>query len=387
MHRYLRKWLWLMTAVGLTMVVALHRAEAVRIGVLLPLSGPMAPAGEAARTGVDMAAASDGFAAPGATLHVADTAGSSEGGRTATMRLIREKQVDVLVGCLTSPAAWSAAAVAEASGVPLLISGAGSTAITEPPYRFVFRLNPPVEEKYAALASFMDRYVPASRTAAVLCEALPPAETLSEQWLAQAAALDLDPLFRVRFAPGRIDYRPELAKVRVKKPALLVLIAAPADAALMMRQRLHMPLAPKVIIGEAPGVARPEFAGTAGKAGESLCALVPWAASASFPGARRFTRAYFERYGRLPGHHEALGFAALNVVADAVSRSRPTSKGALRNAMAKTDLSTICGVVRFNAKGARPGQNRAPWLLVQWQSGRLETVWPRNRASAEPIFP
>lgn len=280
MHRYLRKWLWLMTAVGLTMVFSLPRAEAVRIGILLPLSGPMAAAGEAARTGFDLAAASNGFAGPGPTLHVADTAGSSEGGRTAAMRLIQEKQVDVLIGCLTSPAAWSAAAVAEAAGVPLLICGASSTAITEPPYRFVFRLNPPVEEKYSVLASFLERYLPSNRSAAVLCEALPPAEALSEQWLAQAAALELDPLFLVRFSPGRIDYRPELAKVRVKKPALLVLIAAPADTALMMRQHRHMHLNPKLILAEAPGVTRPDFADTAIAGGGNPCA--PW-----FRGRRR----------------------------------------------------------------------------------------------------
>ncbi len=387
MHRCLRKWLWFLTAAGLALSVCLPRAEAVRIGVLLPLSGPMAPAGEAARTGFDLAAASDGFAAPEAALHVADTAGSSEGGRTAAMRLIQEKQVQVLVGCLTSPAAWSAAAVAEAAGVPLLISGAGSTAITEPPYRFVFRLNPPVEDKYSVLASFLDRYLPDNRSTAILCESLPPAETLSEQWVAQAPALGLNPLFRVRFLPGRIDYRPELARVRVKKPALLVLIAAPADAALMVHQHRRLHLAPKLILGEAPGVVRPEFAETAGGAGDFICALVPWAASASFPGARRFSQDYFNRYGRDPGHHEALAFAALNVVADAVSRSRPARKGDLRNAMAKTDLSTICGTVRFNEKSARPGQNRASWLIVQWQSGRLETVWPQNRASAKPVFP
>jgi branched-chain amino acid transport system substrate-binding protein len=292
-----------------------------------------------------------------------------------------------MAGAIASPAAWAAAEAAERAGVALLICGASATAITEPPWRHVFRINPPVEEKYAALAAFLDRFDVEDRSVAVLCEQRPEVKALSESWLSAAPTMGLDPLFRVFFTPGLVDYRPELARIRVKRPALMILIADPSDGALMIRQSRQLNLSPSLLLGESAGFARTAFAEAAGGFGEFVCALMPWAPSASNPGARRFTDNYRRRFGQVPGHHAAMAHAAMTALADSARRARTESRRALRDALAGTDLSTVCGRVRFDPRSARPGQNRSSWLLVQWQAGRLETVWPPAKASADPVFP
>ncbi|MGD8366409.1 MAG: ABC transporter substrate-binding protein [Desulfobacterales bacterium] len=358
-------------------------AGAVRVGLLLPLSGPMASAGEAARDAAAMAAAETGTI----DLRVADTAGTSEGGRSAARRLIETEQVHALAGAMTSPAARAAAQTAEAAGVPLLIFGASATAITETPWHYVFRINPPTEEKFASLGSFLDRVSPPDRATAVFCEDRPPAKALSEEWLAASPTLGLDPLYRIPFVPGLVDYRPELARARIKDPALMVLITAAADGALMLRQSREMNLMPSLVLGEAAGFAAPDFIEKAGKFGEYLCTLVPWAPSALNPGSRRFAEDFHRRFGWVPGHHEALSYAAMTVLTDAATRAVAQNRVAIREALAVTNLPTVCGQVRFDPKSARPGQNPSTFLLVQWQSGKLETIWPRDKASAEPVFP
>ena len=356
---------------------------ALRVGLLLPLSGPMAPAGQAARTAAEMGGQDTG----GIDLKVVDTAGTAKGGRSAAKQLIASDRVHVMAGALSSPAAWAAAAVAESSGVPLLIFGAAATAITEPPWQYVFRINPPVEEKFAALASFLDRFSLKDRSTVVFCEDRPPAMALSEMWLSAAATAGLDPLFRIPFAPDLVDYRPELARARVKKPSIAVLIASAADGALMLRQGRQLNLAPALVLGDAAGFARPEFAAAGEDSTEYVCTLLPWAPSVPHAGVRRFVAAYRNRYGQSPGHHQAQAFAAMQVVADAAARAGKPSRSAIRRALSTANLATICGQVRFDPNSARPGQNRSSWLIVQWQSGRLETVWPPDKASADPVFP
>jgi branched-chain amino acid transport system substrate-binding protein len=184
-----------------------------------------------------------------------------------------------------------------------------------------------------------------------------------------------------------VDYRPVLARVRVKRPALMILIANPSDGALIMRQSRQLNLTPSLVLGESAGFAQPAFAEAGGGFGEFVCALVPWAPSASNPGARRFTENYRLRFGKVPGYHAAMAYAALTVLADSARRGRSETRRALREALADTDLTTLCGRIRFDPRSARPGQNRSSWLLVQWQAGRLETVWPPAKASADPVFP
>ncbi len=358
-------------------------AGALRVGLLLPLSGPLAQAGESARNAAEMAVEGAG----NISLQIADTAGTSEGARDAAGRLIDSQQVHAMVGTLASPAAWAAAEAAETAGVPLLICGASAPAITGRPLQYVFRLNPTTDEKYAVLASFLDRFSAQDRSTAVFCEDSPSATALSEAWLSAAPVVKLDPMYRIVFSAGLVDYRPELARARVKQPAIEVLIADPADGARMMRQSRRMNLAPALILGDAAGFARPAFAEAAGAFGEYVCALVPWAPSAAYPGARRFSESYQDRYGRVPGYPAAMTYAALRVLEDAAGRAGTEDGAALRGALAVADTTTICGRVRFDPKSARPGQNQSSWLLVQWQSGRLETVWPPNRASAAPVFP
>jgi branched-chain amino acid transport system substrate-binding protein len=210
---------------------------------------------------------------------------------------------------------------------------------------------------------------------------------LSEAWLAASPTLALDPLYRIPFAPSLVDYRPELARARIKEPSLVVLIASPADGALMMRQCRGMNLVPALILGEAAGFAAPAFIEKAGGYGEYLCALVPWAPSARNAGSRRFVENFQARFGWVPGHDAALAYAAMTVLSDAARRAGAQNRSALRGALAVAQLATICGRVHFDPRSARPGQNPSNWLLVQWQSGRLETIWPPDKASAEPVFP
>ncbi|MBI5166749.1 MAG: ABC transporter substrate-binding protein, partial [candidate division NC10 bacterium] len=59
----------------------------------------------------------------------------------------------------------------------------------------------------------------------------------------------------------------------------------------------------------------------------------------------------------------------------------------LRQALLQTDLMTPFGRVKFESFDNYTNQNRLPTLLVQWQKGKLVTVWPKEYAAADYVYP
>ena len=119
---------------------AVLRAQtaALKIGVILPLSGVISFPGIATRRGTELAVKM--FAADGVKLDVSyvDTESKPENGRIAAEKLIRDG-VSVLVGAWESGATISAAQAAEAAKVPLLVNVAAAPQITEQGFTQVFR--------------------------------------------------------------------------------------------------------------------------------------------------------------------------------------------------------------------------------------------------------
>jgi branched-chain amino acid transport system substrate-binding protein len=58
-------------------------------------------------------------------------------------------------------------------------------------------------------------------------------------------------------------------------------------------------------------------------------------------------------------------------------------RDAIRDALADTDMETVIGPVTFNADGT--GNVLNP--LVQWQSGKMELVWPLDQKTADFVYP
>jgi branched-chain amino acid transport system substrate-binding protein len=58
-------------------------------------------------------------------------------------------------------------------------------------------------------------------------------------------------------------------------------------------------------------------------------------------------------------------------------------RGKLRDTIANNEFNTINGPVKFTGS-----ENlRTPSMVMQWQKGELEVVWPEETATAKPLYP
>src|SRR6185312_166006 len=136
-------------------------AETVKIGVVMPLSGNAASAGQAAKAAIELGAeivnnahpelkglplaATAGLPKLGGAkieLDVADHQGDPSVGQQQTLRLITQEKVAAMLGAYQSNVSFTATAVAERYGVPFVVGDSVAANITGRGYHWVFRVTP-----------------------------------------------------------------------------------------------------------------------------------------------------------------------------------------------------------------------------------------------------
>ena len=164
------------------------------------------------------------------------------------------------------------------------------------------------------------------------------------------------------YEAGAIDFKPVLVKAKAKKPDLVYMISYIMDASLLIRQSKELNFNPKLFVGGAAGFTLPEFFENAGDASEYIFSATLWTPSAPYPGAMDYYNKFAAKYGSPAEYHGAEAYAAMYVIADALKRAKSASPQDVRDALAKTDMMTIFGPVKFISYGKKTQQNRLPHI-------------------------
>ena len=365
--------------------------ERVKVGVLLPLTGKLAGYGKIGHKSFLMATeeinASGKLGGRQIELIVEDTQGVSDAGRRAIEKLIHQDKVVAITGGFSSSVSWDASKIAQQNKIPFLVNTGAADKITEQGWEYIFRLNPPVGEYPASFDAFMREVAADVKTVAILHMNSLSGLALARKFSKQAENLGLQITLKQKFKANSMDFKPLLKQVKAKKPDLVYMVAHSIDAALLMRQAREINLNPKLFWGHSHGFVEHEFQLNAGDAAEYIWSAGRWTPAAPYPGAREYVDKFAEKYGISPDYHGAQAYSAMYVIADALRRANELTPEGVRNALAKTDMMTVFGPVKFVSYDKKVQQNRLPTLLVQWIDGKLEIVWPKNIATRKYVFP
>lgn len=381
---------WLLAFLSMLMVGTVS-ADNIKVGVLLPLTGKLAGAGEIEQNSFVMAVdeinEAGGVAGRKIDLIIEDSATNPDVGGAAIEKLISQDRVIVLGGGCSSPVTRTATAKAQEYEVPFLVNTASAEQLTENKRKYIFRLNPSVSEHSRILASFLT-IVARVKTVAILYENTPFGRFGLKMFSKLRRKLGLRVVLKRGYDVSARDFRPLLTTVKAKKPDLVYMISHNIlDATLLMQQADELNLHPGLFLGSAAGFALPEFNEYSGDASEYVCSAIIWSPSVPYPGAESFYERFFSKFGCSPDYHGAQAYAAMYVIADALKRAKSFAPINVRDALAETDMMTVFGPVKFISYSKKTQQNRLPTYLAQWINGRLEIVWPREVATARYVYP
>jgi branched-chain amino acid transport system substrate-binding protein len=86
----------------------------------------------------------------------------------------------------------------------------------------------------------------------------------------------------------------------------------------------------------------------------------------------------------VPSYHAATAYAAGQILEQAVKAAGSLERAAVRKALYALDTNTIIGRYAVDRRGVQI--KRFP-LIVQWQAGKREIVWPPELRTAPPRLP
>lgn len=359
-------------------------APPLRIGVSLGLSGNYAHdslmQSRAYQLWARHANARGGILGRPVELVIRDDRSDPATARQIYQDFVTRDKLDCVFGPFSSGITLAVAPITERHGYPMLAAGAASDEIWRQGYRYIFGTIPPAgRQTIGLLAVLADAGI--DRLAIVQAD---DAYSLSladgaRKWSAEYG-IRIDSLQQI--AKGTPDLGP-MARAARESGARALLMAGHFDESINMRRALKR-------IGWVPaayyasvGPTLDQFATLLKGDEEGVLATSTWEAREELPlpGSADFLREFVASYATTPSFIAAQAYAAGQILERAVAKAGSTERGRLRDALAVLDTNVIIGRYAVDRSGMLT--KRIP-LIVQWQKGRREIVWPPETRTAPP---
>lgn len=390
------------SALALAMTSASPAQEVFKLGAINPYAGPMALYGDEVTRGYELAA--DAINARGGILGrkiaiVRGSASNPQEGIAAVEQLAGRDKVDAFIGTYVSSVSAAASEAALGHGKLYWDTNAAATSLTERKLPNFVRAGP-------NSGHF------AQQSVAVTTDLL--AGTLGKQpkdlkvWLehedsiygASVAKIQKELLEKAgvqvvgvgAHSARAIDFTDSILRAKTAGPDVWITTGYVADTNLLLRTAREQGFRPGAMMTVGTGDTKEtlEAVGADRINGVLVVSYArPDVAEAFGPGAAAYLKAYRDKYMQDPIAPQSLtAFVGLKIMADTINAAGSAAPDAVSAALAKIDKPFGSYETGFGAKFDDQKQNeRALMTVVQWQDGKVGTVFPVAAAGSRKLIP
>src|SRR3989454_1649865 len=377
----------LVLVVGAALVTAgaAQSPAPVKIGVIQPLSGPVAASGNYVRMGAEIARdwinARGGVLGRQINLLIEDNKSDPKEAATAAEKLIVRDKVPVIMGAWGSSMTLAAMPKLEEYGVPMVVETSSAATITKRGNPWIFRISPPSEMEALGLEKYLkDLGVKKADFLAV-----------NTDWGRGAVGAFGDILKKKGDAVGVVEYMDQaatdmgaqLTKIKGSGGDTLFVTTAVEQITLILKQAQEQRLARKIITtgGSSSPTQLIKQAGTAAEGTYHIVFFMPWFPEAMPDGklARAFVDEWAQRGHPFEGLTEGFrGHDGIATIAEAIRVAGRDEPKAIRDALWKVSLVGVNGPIKFEKDGPagkESGQSKPSIFVVQIKDGKVALPW------------
>ena len=404
----------LITAATLMLAVTAGGARAqedVKIGLIMPLTGNSANAGQQAKSAVELAAEiingrypefanlplASSLGLPnlkGAKLKIitADNQGNPAIGQKQTARLITEEQVAALQGAYLSSVTLAGSAIAEQYGVPWMVGESVAVNITKRGFKWTFRVTPNASDYARSYMQFLSELKQTGHpinSIGIIYENTDYGTSVAASVRDAAREAHLPISADLPYSANTTDVTSQVLQLKDKKPDAVVFASYTSDIIRYMKALKNFDYRPPVIIGDDTGFSDPAFISNVGKIAQGVLDRSAWETGKPGSVTAKINDMFKARTGYELDDTSARNMQALFVLADAINRAGSTKPDAIQQALQETDLKPEQLMMGYRGvKFDSTGQNAlAATYLIQLQGASYVVVWPETSATAKLIYP
>ncbi len=353
----------------------------VKIGVIEPLSGPVAASGNYVRMGAEIArdwiTAKGGIGGRKVELLIEDNKSDPKEAATAAEKLIVRDKVPALMGAWGSSMTLAAMPKLEEYGVPMVVETSSAASITKKGNPWIFRISPPSEMEALGLEPYIDKL--AVKRADFLA--------VNTDWGRGSIAAFGDILKKHNVAVGAQEYMDQaatdlsaqLTKIKGAGGDTLFLTTAVEQITLVLKQAQEQRLQRKIVTtgGSSSPSQLIKQAGTAAEGTYHILFFMPW-----FPEAMpdpKLAKAFVDEWTKRGHPFEGLtegfrGHDGIATIAEAIRLAGKDDPHAVRDALWRVSVTGVNGPIKFEKDGPagkESGQSKPSIFIVQIRDGKV----------------
>ena len=392
---------------------ALNAAETVKIGVLYPLTGPVAQVGKdavaAVKTALDIINNSHSIDMPLAktrglsgldgakmSIVVGDHGGKPDVGVAETEKMLNSDKVHAMFGAYYSSVTGAASQVSERAGIPWVNGESTSPKLTKRGFKYFFRVTPHDGEFTQLMFEFMNDFNSKNsgklKTVGILHEDTLWGSDSGSTQNKMAKKQGYKVVEKIAYKAKTTTLDSEVQRLKAKNPDVLLPSSYTADAYLFLNTAAKLNYSPKLLVAQNAGYTDPKFIATMGSKAEGVITRSPFNTdlATTIPLIGDVNRLFKKHSGgRDLSDVPARAFTGFMALAQAINIAGSTDPKAIQGALKSIDIPADTLIVPYRGiQFGKDGQNsKTRGILMQVQNGKYCTVYPFELAACKLKYP
>ncbi|MCZ4094506.1 ABC transporter substrate-binding protein [Sinorhizobium psoraleae] len=392
----------LKTTVAAIVLSATAAHADVKFGALYPFSGQLALLGEESARGLEIAVdeinAAGGIQGEKVVLVRGDAVDNNQAIGEAR-RLISLEQVAAIFGTYSSARSIAASQVAELSGIPYFELGAVADEVTGRGLKYLFRTNPYAADMGKMIVDMVaDKIAPGigkkpeELKIGIIYEDSSYGTSVSTHQANYANERGLNVVVSSGYPAATVDMSSLVLELKQAGVDVVLQTSYQNDSVLFLQQANEAGYKPAAVIGGGGGYSMQPTADAVGHDVIDGVLDVDFTQylvnTKATPGLDAFVEAYKTKYGSAPrSGHSLNNYVGAKALLEAIGKAKGFEPDTIVEAVKAMDIPDGATAAGYGIKFGENNQNeRASMMGMQWQGGKLVTVYPDAAATAPIQF-
>jgi branched-chain amino acid transport system substrate-binding protein len=326
--------------------------SAIKVGVYLDLSGQTSSFGQSTKNGIEMARDeinnAGGINGRKIELVIEDEQGEPGKVTTVVTKLLRQDQVQALLGEVASTNSLTAAPKAQEAHVPMITPSSTNPEVTKKG-DYIFRVCFIDPFQGEVMAKFAATTLKAKRAAILSDFNSDYSKGLTQFFKQSFTKLGGTIVDEKSYTQSDRDFSSQLTAIRASNPDVIYVPGYYGQVGVIAKQARQQGINVPILGGD--GWDAPQLWELGGDALKNTYISNHYSIDDPSPLIQKFVADYKARYGINPDALAALGYDAMRVLGDALKRAGSTDGAKLRDAIAQTkDFPGVTGTITINAE-------------------------------------